>query len=52
MAETQMCLACSVNPALPGKGTVPLCAACKSQATDKRGVKFERPSSEADPLKN
>lgn len=38
-----MCLACSVNPALPGKDTVPLCATCKSKVNDKRGVQFERP---------
>lgn len=41
MAETQMCLACSVNPAAPGSGTVPLCASCKSLASDnKRGVRY------------
>jgi len=47
MAETQMCLACSVNPAVPGSGTVPLCAGCKALANDKRGVRFtEKPKQE------
>lgn len=43
MAETQMCLNCGENPAVPGGGTVPLCAGCKSQVNDKRGVKFSNP---------
>lgn len=47
MAENQMCLNCSVNPAAPGSGTVPLCAGCKSQVSDNRGVRFaEKPKQE------
>lgn len=43
MSEPQMCLGCNVNPAVPGSGTVPLCASCKALANDKRGVKFANP---------
>ncbi len=49
MAETQMCLACSVNPAVPGSGTVPLCAGCKALANDKRGVRFTEPKPKPEP---
>lgn len=41
-----MCLNCGESPAVPGAGTVPLCASCKSQVNDRRGVKFTNPPKE------
>ncbi len=49
MAEKQMCLACNVNPALPGSDTVPLCASCKALAGNPRGVTYTKPESRKDP---
>lgn len=45
--ETQLCLACSVNPATSSNGTVPLCSSCAAQASGKeRGVEFRSADSE------
>jgi hypothetical protein len=43
----QMCLNCSVRPALKASqaSPVPLCAICTKLATDTRGVKYEKPRS-------
>jgi hypothetical protein len=47
MAEV-MCLNCSVNPAQPTSGTVPLCTECAKLCTDTRGVKYEKASPKND----
>jgi hypothetical protein len=46
MGEQQMCLNCGAKPAVPSSGTVPLCADCAAQVSDRRGVKYEGPKNE------